>query len=313
MMLGASMAGKLGAELLWAGIVPLAAAAVAMLVARLLKLRPRAAWAVSVGMGYVVGQFGLVSRAGVATALNALVAPHEARDWLPWAVVLAAGTTVWVVQATGSMRWVGHVLAIVIVLAVPARLLGGSVYLASRWTGGEKIAHLALLAAAVGVAWWLLESCKDSDQPLLRCMLLIYTAVGTAVAVTLSGSFAYGELCGVVAGALTGALLAGVLNPASPTDVDATASPDGLGGAAGVVAMSLGGLILLGYFYAELSSADALFLCVALLAAGGWLPMPAAAGSGWGGAVRAVFCIVPMALAVAGSYAATMTESASPY
>jgi hypothetical protein len=307
------MIGTILAELFWVGIVPLAAAAAAMLAARRLNLRPRAAWAVSVGVGYVVGQLCLMSRAGFAGAMTALVAPHEARDWLPWAATLAAGATVWVAHATASSRWVGHLLATVIALAAPTRLLGGSVYLVSRWSAGERIVYLALLAGAMGLVWWLLEAARDDDQPLVRGLLLIYVGVGTAVTVTLSGSFAYGELCGVVAAALTGALLAGVLKPASPEDGTAGAAPDGLGGAAGVVTMSLGSLILLGYFYAELTSADALLLAVALVAAGGWLPTWGMAGSGWRVAVRAALCIVPMALAVAGAYAGTMAESASPY
>jgi hypothetical protein len=327
MMLGASMAWTLGVELLWVALVPLVVAAVAMIVARRLDLRPRAAWAVSVGVGYIVGQVGLVSRAGgLAAAMNALAVPHEARDWLPWAVALAAGATVWVVHATAATRWVGHLLAIVVSLAAPARLLGGSVYLMSRWSAGEKIVYLMLLAGAIGVVWWLLESCKDSEQPLVRGMLLIYTAVGTAVAVTLSGSFVYGELCGVVAAALTGTVLSaaalGATGFASGWSRSALTDPvaheravpeNGLGGAAGVVTMSLGSLILLGYFYAELANADALLLAVALVAAGGWLPMPAWSGPGWRATVRAVLCVVPMALAVAGAYAATLAETASPY
>ena len=77
--------------------------------------------------------------------------------------------------------------------------------------------------------------------------------------------------------------------------------------------MSLGNLILLGYFYAELSLTNALLLALALVAAGGWLPMFPRAGFGWRAALRAALCMVPMALAVAGAYAATMATSASPY
>ena len=208
MLLVASMAWDLGVELLWVGAVPLAAAAAVMVVTHWMKLRPRTAWAVSTGVGYVVGQLSLMSRAGgLVSAVTALAAPHEARDWLPWAVALAAGATVWVVEAAESARWVGHLLAIAVALAAPARLLGGSVYLTGRWSGGERMVYLALLAGGVGLLWWLLEAAQDNQQPLLRGMLLIYTAVGTAVAVTLAGSFTYGELCGVVAASLIGALL----------------------------------------------------------------------------------------------------------
>jgi hypothetical protein len=304
MLLGASMAENLGWELLWVGVVPVTAAAAAMLAARWLKLRPRAAWAASVGVGYVVGQVALASRGGLATALAALVGPREAGDWLPWAVALAAGTTIWIAHANDAWRWVGHGLAVVIVLAAPARLLGGSVYLVSRWSAGERIVCLAALAAALGGVWWLLEAAHDDDQPLVRSLLLIYTAVGTSVVLALSGSFAYGELCGVVAAALTGAVLAAALTP-GPSD--------GLGGAAGAVTMSLGGLILLGYFYAELSAANAVLLVIALGIAGGRAPVFSASLGGWRGAARAALCIVAIVLAVAGAYAATSAHAAGPY
>lgn len=327
MLLGASLAWNLGVELLWVGFVPLLGAAITMFVSRRLNLRPRAAWAASVAGGYLVGQLGLMSRAGgVAAAMTAIVVPHEARDWLPWAVALAAGATVWVVEAGQPSRWIGHLLAIVVTLAAPTRLLGGSVYLATRWSAGEKIVYLALLASMLGLVWWLLETVDDDNRPLLRSLLLIYVAVGTAVAVTLSGSFAYGELCGLVAAALTGALLANVALGgtgtagtrsrsalAEPAAHESAVPENGLGGAAGVVTMSLGSLILLGYFYAELSSLNALLLAVALVAAGGWLPTLGLADSGWRVVARVALCVMPMALAVAGAYAATIAESASPY
>jgi hypothetical protein len=148
--------------------------------------------------------------------------------------------------------------------------------------------------------------------------LLIYTAVGSAVALTLAGSFAYGELCGVVAASLTGALLASTLRigapqHSSPVNGEQPVLADGLGGAAGAVTMSLGCLVMLGYFYAELAGLDAALLVVSLVAAGGRMPAIGPAGGGWRAAVRAALCIVPMALAVAGAYAATMADSASPY
>lgn len=313
MTLGESATWNLVVELAWVGLPPLVAAAVTMLAARRLNLQPRAAWAASVGVGYVVGQLGLVGRAGFVAALAALVSPHEARDWLPWAVLLAAGATIWVAHAGDSSRWIGHVLAVVIALAAPARLLGGSVWVVTRWAAGAKIVYLALLAAAMGLVWWLLEAADDDDQPLVRSMLLIYVAVGMAVTLTLSGSFAYGELAGAAGAAVTGALLAGVLKQTSPDNSPPTAFPDGVGGAAGVVTFSLGSLILLGYFYTEVTAVNAALLAVALVVAAGRLPTLGLTSSGWRAVVRATFCIVPMALAVAGAYAATQSQPVSPY
>lgn len=292
------------AELFWVVVVPFAAAALAMLLARRLSLRPRAAWAASVAVGYVVGQFGLIGRAGIPTVMAAIASPHEARDWLPWAVLLAAGTTIWVVHATDSWRWVGHVLAVVIALAAPARLLNGSVWFLFKWTPSEKIFYLVLLAGAIGLVWWLLEAAKDDDQPLVRALLLILVALGTAVVVTLSGSFSYGELCGLVAAALIGGLVTG---PPRRT------SPNGLGGAAGAVTMSLGGLILIGFFYTELTVGNAVLLALALVAAGGRLPTASGIGPGLRAAVRIAICLVPLLIAVVQAYTARMADAANAY
>jgi hypothetical protein len=313
MTLAASMAGTLLAELLWVGVVPCAAAAVAMLIARRWALRPRAAWAASVAMGYVVGQIALVGRAGFLAALSALIMPREARDWLPWAVLLAAGATIWVAHAGDARRWIGHVLAVVIVLSAPWRLLGGSVWLVSRWSAGQQLFALAGLAGAMGIVWWLLEAAEDDDQPLVRSLLLILVAVGAAVVVTLSGSFSYGQLCGVVAAAMTGALIPGVLKHTSPTKTPFARSPNGLGGAAGVVTFSLGGLILLGYFYTELTAPNALLLAIAVVAAGGRLPMAPGMGPGLRAAARIAVCLVPLLIAVIQAYVTRMAGPASPY
>ena len=53
---------------------------------------------------------------------------------------------------------------------------------------------------------------------------------------------------------------------------------DGPSSAAGPLAVMLGGLILLGYFY-ELTATNAALLAISLAAAAGWLPTPLAQAS----------------------------------
>ena len=51
---------------------------------------PTAAWSASVACGLVVGMVAQNVRVGWHTALDKLLHPHAAIDWLPWLVVVAA-------------------------------------------------------------------------------------------------------------------------------------------------------------------------------------------------------------------------------
>jgi hypothetical protein len=218
--------------------------------------------------------------------LRLLVSPREASDWLPHAVLLALGVTILATYA--PRRWQFGVIGLAALLAigVPARLLAGPV--AQKWSTLEKFSHLGLLAATLSLVWLLLAAAPEDELPRLRQVLLVLASVGAAIVTTLSGSFSLGRLCGVVAAALAGTALI---------------APRGLSGAAGVVTCSLGGLIILGVFYAELHPASAALLFLSVAAAGR-LPEPV---SSWPAAQQAVLrvalCLVPLAIALAPSLA----------
>jgi hypothetical protein len=70
--------------------------------------------------------------------------------------------------------------------------------------------------------------------------------------------------------------------------------------------MALGGLVLLGYFYAELTAASATLLLAALVAAGGRLPVAWPRGPLAQIAFRATLCVVPLAVALALAWTAML-------
>jgi hypothetical protein len=289
--------------------IPLVASAVVGLVMRWLRLAPRSTWATAVALGFIAGQIGLVSRAGVQTAFQSLVSPREARDWLPMCVMLAAGVTI--LSDFVSVAWRRWVLAsaVLVSVAVPLRLVASNVRLANTWSIPLKLGCIVLLAVVLGFVWMMLSRPRDDDMPLLRLVLLVVAAVGSAVVITLAGTIIGGQLCAVLASALMGAafgewVAVRVFRLVGPSLAISAVRPqlsplDGFGGTAAVVTMSLGGLIVLATFYAELTLVDAALLILALIAAGGPLPGEASSDLRWFQAsIRVALAACPLAIAV---------------
>ena len=79
-----------------------------------------------------------------------------------------------------------------------------------------------------------------------------------------------------------------------------TRSSSGLSGTAGVLTMSLGGLLLVSHFYAEFSTAGSTLLALSLVAAAGLLPARLSSGPAWRQAiVRTAICLAPLVIALA--------------
>ncbi len=316
--------------LLYAGLLPMAAAALVAVVARQLRCAPSATWACSTALGFIAGLIGLKSQAGLAFAVSSIVQPLEAADWLPLIILLALGTTLVLLAAPLAYRQLALAIAALFVFAVPIRLLSGNARLNSSWSGSEKVAGAVLLAATLGIVWRLLAAGSEPQRTASRLVFLVFVAVGAAAVATLSGVLVYGQACGALASALTGTALAtnawkflplplgvgrvaaggspwrgeGALMSGAGTADPASARPrfafDGLTGAAGIITFSLGSLILLGRFFAEVSTANALLLLVALSAAGAPLPNTILGQSQWlQFTLRAVCCLVPLTVAIA--------------
>ncbi len=270
------------------GAVSFIVALAVAFVLRRMRSPPAVACAAGVGLGYIAGQLTLAGRAGLGWALTSLIRPREARDWLPLMVLLAMGVTTVATYAPRAWRpWVVG-LATLLAMAVPSRLLAGHV--ARQWSLLEKLSHLALLAATLGLLWLLLGSAQPDEQPRFRAMLMVVVALAAAVLIAMSGSLTYGQLCAAVAAALMGASLAMLDSGA------------GLSGAAGVVVFSLGGVILLSCVYAQLEPFNAAMVLLALAGAGGKLPEFALQKRPWRrAALRAALCLLPLVAAIIGA------------
>ena len=275
--------------LLYAGLLPLVVSACLAVILRQLRLTPQISWPVSITAGFLAAMLVVRGQGGLAESIDRVLHPHEALDWLPVLVLLAlvaCGVVYW-----GSLRsWQLIPLVVAISLATPVRLLSGN--LAQQWSPIGKLAVIAWTSAALALAWLSLST-NDTAQPsVLRVPLQILVAVGAGVAVTLSGAFIYGQLAAAVGAATTGTWLAFALR--------ARESNEGTAAAAGVVAVALGSLILLGRFYSELNTAAAALLFVALAATAVPLPGQLGGNASWLQAVvRAACCLVPLTIAVA--------------
>jgi len=294
-------------DVFWIGVAPSVAAAIAMLVACRLRMRPTATWSTSVACGLIAGMVAQNVRVGWHTALEKLLHPHAAIDWLPWLVLVAAGISMLAAYAPRSwQRWL-VALASVFAIAVPLRLLANNASAMSRWSLGEKFGILAFWSAAFALWWLTFALGRHNRQPLVRGGLLVVVALGISLTVAASGALTLGELGGAAAAALLGAT-------GSASALGRIA--DGPSSAAGPLAVMLGSLILLGYSY-ELTATNAALLAISLTAAAGWLPklpLPlgrssAVAGEGWGeGILRATLALVPLAIAVASAITTALAD-----
>jgi hypothetical protein len=294
------------ATFLYAGLVPLAVAAIFGCIAIALRATPQIAWPLSAALGFIAGLVALKSQSGFVAAVDEFANPHESANWLPAIVGLAAGVSV--LLAIPRCRNVAVCLAAFLVLAAPIRLLSGNVRLSGGWSLAEKIEYLVLLVATFGGVWAALANGDRVRQSPARFLFLMITAVGTAAALTLSGVLVYGQACGALAASLAGVAIsqlaaswwgslhaADYVTPAQPK----ASAPLGLASTAGIVTLSLGSLIVLGHFFADLSAPAALLLFISLTAAGtpvleSVLPRPA-----WQLlAIRSAACLLPLAIAI---------------
>jgi hypothetical protein len=206
--------------------------------------------------------------------------------------------------------WPARFVAAAFAVAVPMRLLAGHAQIARDWSPVEKLGCLSLLAVLIGFVWLLLAT-EDEEQPSSgRLPCLVAVAVGVAVALTLSGSFTYGQLSGALAAALTGAALACFLfGAAGSASAPKRLFVPGFTGGSGVTACLFIGLILLGHLYAELSPTNTALLIAALVAASAPLPKLLANHPAWLHiAARGLLCLTPLAIALA-----SLLGETSPY
>lgn len=305
---------------IYAGLLPFITAAVITFALAWLQVSPRAIWAWAVAGGFVVGLVGLKSEEGMGVAIRAFTQPQEAAYWLPILVLLSLGVSLLLMATPQAGRLFAVALAVFVTIAATQRLLGSYAgFHHNHWTVVGKLGCLALFAGTLGILWTFLASKGNPARSLPeRQPLLVIVTVGTAVVLTLSGVLVYGSYCGAIAASLTGVALAcSVLNAIGYTSAPTASTPEplqassGVSGAAGVLTFSLGGLIVLAYFFASLTATNLTLLLISLAAAGTAFPSVFSNGPTWRRlATRTVLCLVPLAIAV---LSVAAKQSASPY
>jgi hypothetical protein len=305
--------------ILWGGVLPAVAAAAAMLGGWLLTRRTGVAWLMGLTVGYVAGHWGLDSLGvGFAAAVAKSFSPHEARDWLPLAVVLAAAIEAFalLVRKSATLAWV---LRVGLCMWLPWRLLAGSVYLpkttegvsfaSGGWSTFEAVAWLGGAGGLLTLAWLALRHAPEKTQPRLRSSLATFATLGATATIALSGSLTIGQLMGVLTATLVGCgITAATLRLESGPE-----------SAAGPLVAAFGGVLVIARFLLdpEMSLYCAGMLLLALVVAVGWISPPEKLSARANAAVRIAVCMALLALTVAPAardFAASQAEDASnPY
>jgi len=231
-----------------AGLAALGAAAILLLLGGALWRRPRpglssAVAALAVGAGLVLGWrvFGLWPH----------WPPHEDLDRFVCLLMPTAILIELIAAIPRLPRWL---------LRLSVAVGAGPGPDSPGWQLREKIAIFAGLALALAGNWAALNTLarRTSDQAV--SYLLILCCAATAIVLMMSGYATGGPLGLPLAGALAGILLTSLV---LPRRLNVT-------GAIGVGIVGLFGLIVIGYYFNELTAAHSLALFFAPLL--GWLP-----------------------------------------
>ena len=277
--------------LLYAALLPLVASASIAFILRRMRSPLPIVWPVATAGGFLAAQFALRGQSGFFESLQTFLEPHEAVDWLPHIVLLALGVSIVMYLAPAAQRPRLIALAVALCLSAPVRLLSGN--LAQHWAIPGKVVVLVSLGTILGLVWLLLAS-HDEEQPaFLRVPLLILVTMGVAIVVTQSGVLIYGLSSAALGAAITGSALV--------SSFRGIATSSGAAATAGVITFTLGSLIILGHFYAELGTVNAALLLLSLTATATPLPALLKSGPPWQrNTARIVCCLLPLFFAVLG-------------
>jgi len=269
-------------------------AAVALLLYRLLwrgagSGRASPAWALSLGPALFAGCWLLDLR------------PHwPATEALDRFLIFVLPALV-IIEVVASLRrfpaWLAWLLRMCCAAAAGRILLHNTVYLSdlagpgsSEWTRAQSLQILACLAAGAIVVWvaLVLLTWHAPNRSIPLALALSSGAAG--VTVMLSGYASGGQLGLVLSAALVGATLASFILHGS---ADVTSS-------IGVAVMTLFALLLVGRFFGELTTTNALLLFFAVLLC--WLPVVLPYIRRMGpilrGTLQVLLVAVPVAIAV---------------
>lgn len=232
------------------------------------------------GFGYACGHFMATGWTGFP--------PVDTTNWLPFFALVAALLGI-LHEASAAPSWL-RLLAFAVFsagamwLLVRPRLQGeGTFGQGLLWVGCLAVGMVVLGAVSDGL-------CQHSPAPSATPLFLLIACGGAAIALMLSGSMLLGQLAAVLAATVFGSFLLGLRQVA-------------LGkGVAPVFATLLFGLVVSGYFFAELPALSALLLAVApalALVRTGKLPVL------WAVAVRAALVAAAVVIALITAFLAS--------
>ena len=205
----------------------------------------RAVLAPALGLAYLVGHGGV---AGLPS-----FPPVTSTQALFWLVVVAVGVGAWeATRREGSVRVVGAIRVVFVGLLLALMVRSMVVY---HWTPTQSVLWIAGLAVLLLLVWAAHARLHEVTPPVAMKIAWCLAFAGSAIALALSHSALLGQLAGVMAAAVFGALVAGGRSQES--------------GAAGVAVLLVvhAGLLVSGTFYADLEPFRALALAVVPLAA----------------------------------------------
>ena len=178
-----------------------------------------------------------------------------------------------IIAATKMPAWVTWGLRLIIACKMPRALLHGTVYLESpsgdgglSWSPAVRWTILACLGASLCIAWGLLM--RGNHRPSVRLVPLSLglACCGAGLTIMLSGYASGGQLGPILGGAVIGAVVASLL----------WASTSHFDGALGFSYVGFFSLLMIGRYFGELTSVNAVLLFLApllsVLPLERWLP-----------------------------------------
>jgi hypothetical protein len=235
--------------------------------------------------------------------------PGEALDRL-FLVLLPATLGVELANAALSKHaMLVWTMRIALSAAAAPTLLYGSIYISDaagpgsrHWSTWQSLAIFALFAAALAGVWWLLA--KLAGQASARSVVLAAAMCSAAagVAVMLSGSIAAGQIGLPLAGGLAGAAAASLLMPGRQHVCTAV----------GPAVVGLFAMVVVGRFFADLTTLHAILLFAALLGCFvSTMPYVRSLGNVSLGACRLAAVAIPLAVIVVQAYSRFAENAAS--
>jgi len=183
--------------------------------------------------------------------------PKSAEDRF-FVILLPVVILVETAAAFPKVQWLIWTLRLLIAIGAARLLLHDSVYLkgtdSSGWSAAEATTWLVGLALALRAVWLVLIGGNGSVPHAAVPLILGVTAAGATVMLAVFSAYANGSLLGLpLAGAMIGVSLAGLALARSP----------GGEGAIGVSIVGLFGLLVIGRFFASLTTLHAGILLLA--------------------------------------------------